>query len=65
MKTNNPAGKDNGLEILPEDDEISDLDGKCKEYCAKILQLEDCLKASKDSEKKVKFSWIFPTFFKF
>ena len=45
--------KDTGLEILEEDDEISDMDGKCKEQRAKILQLEDSLTSSKASQEKV------------
>ena len=47
------AAKDTGLEILQEDEEMSDMDGKCKEYCAKILHLEDSLKVSRESQKKV------------
>ena len=45
--------KDTGLEILQEDEEISDMDGRSKEQRAKIVQLEDSLKASKASQKKV------------
>ena len=45
--------KDTGLEILEEDDEISDLDGKCKDQRAKIMQLEDSLTTSKASQEKV------------
>ena len=45
--------KDTGLEILQEDEEISDMDGKCKEQRAKIVQLEDSLIASKASQEKV------------
>ena len=45
--------KDTGLEILEEDDEISDMDVKCKEQRAKILRLEDSLTSSKASQEKV------------